>query len=107
MTEARAATEARAKARLEVRQARPEDARAISALVRRVYDELPAYRMSEIRGQLNNFPDGCFVAKMDGKLVGYCASMRIDGDVALKPHTWDAITGNGYGSRHWKPASAV
>ena len=104
MTDARTtealATEARAKARLEVRQARLSDARSISALVRRVYDELPAYRMSEIRGQLNNFPEGCFVAKMDGKLVGYCASMRIDGDVALKPHTWDSITGNGYGSRH-------
>ena len=93
-------TDPRAKARLEVRQATPADAKAISALVRRAYEELPAYTMSEIRGQLNNFPEGCFVAKLDGKLVGYCASMRIDGAVALKPHTWDEITGNGYGSRH-------
>ena len=26
--------------------------------------------------------------------------MRIGGDKALAPHTWDEITGNGYGSRH-------
>ena len=57
-------------------------------------------RCGEIRGQLNNYPEGCFVAVLDDKLVGYCASMRIAGDKALKPHTWDEITGNGYGSRH-------
>ncbi|OCC23052.1 carbon-nitrogen hydrolase [Croceicoccus estronivorus] len=93
-------TDTRAKPRLEVRQAQLSDAKAIAALVRRAYDDLPAYTMGEIRGQLNNFPEGCFIAKLDGKLVGYCASMRIDGDLALKPHTWDEITGNGFGSRH-------
>ena len=88
------------KARLELRQAQPGDASRIAALVRRAYDDLPAYSLGEIRGQLNNFPEGCFVAILDGTLVGYCASMRIGGDKALKPHSWDEITGNGYGSRH-------
>lgn len=88
------------KARLELRQAQPGDASRIAALVRRAYDDLPAYSLGEIRGQLNNFPEGCFVAILDGKLVGYCASMRIGGDKALKPHSWDEITGNGFGSRH-------
>ncbi|WJY18012.1 GNAT family N-acetyltransferase [Alteriqipengyuania flavescens] len=87
-------------ARLEVRQAKLGDVRAIADLVRRAYEELPAYTHGEIRGQINNYAEGCFVAKLDGKLVGYCATMRIGGDVALKPHTWDEITGNGFGSRH-------
>ncbi|MCB2045144.1 MAG: GNAT family N-acetyltransferase, partial [Novosphingobium sp.] len=89
-----------AKARLVVRQARPGDVPAIAALVRRAYDDLPPYTYGEIRGQLNNFPEGCFIAKLDGKLVGYCASMRVSQALALKPHTWNELTGNGYGSRH-------
>lgn len=88
------------KARLEIRQAKLGDVRSIADLVRRAYVDLPPYTHGEIRGQLNNYPEGCFVAKLDGKLVGYCATMRIGGDVALKPHSWDEITGNGFGSRH-------
>ena len=48
------------KARLIVRQAMIKDVRGIAALVRRAYDDLPAYKQSEIRGQINNFPEGCF-----------------------------------------------
>ncbi len=90
----------RSKARLEVRQARLKDVRAIGDLVRRAYDDLPAYTQGEIRGQINNYRDGCFVAVLDGKIVGYCASMRLDERVALSDHTWDEVTGNGFGSRH-------
>ena len=93
-------TETRRKARLEVRQAKLKDVRAIGDLVRRAYADLPAYTQGEIRGQINNYADGCFVAKLDGKLVGYCATMRLDEDVALSDHTWDEVTGNGFGSRH-------
>jgi GNAT superfamily N-acetyltransferase len=49
---------------------------------------------------LNNYREGCFGAFLDDKLIGYCASIRIGGDKALRPHSWDEITGNGYGSRH-------
>lgn len=88
------------KARLEVRQATLPDVSGIAALVRRAYEDLPAYTYGEIRGQLNNYPEGCFVAILDEKVVGYCASMRIAGGIALAPHSWDEITGNGFGSRH-------
>ena len=90
----------RAKARLEVRQAELGDVRAIADLVRRVYEDMPAYTHGEIRGQLNNYPEGCFVAKLDGKLVGYCATMRLSKRIALSNHSWDEVTGNGFGSRH-------
>jgi len=93
-------TEKSSKARLEVRQATSKDVSAIAALIRRAYADLPPYTFGEIRGQLNNYVEGCFVAKLDGKLVGYCASMRVSGHLALGPHTWDEITGNGFGSRH-------
>ncbi|MDZ4275369.1 MAG: GNAT family N-acetyltransferase, partial [Erythrobacter sp.] len=90
----------RSTARLEIRQARLKDVRAIGDLVRRAYDDLPAYTQGEIRGQINNYPEGCFVALFDGEVVGYCASMRLDERVALSDHTWDEVTGNGFGSRH-------
>ena len=90
----------RSKARLEIRQAKLKDVRAIGDLVRRAYDDLPAYTQGEIRGQINNYPEGCFVALFDGAVVGYCASMRLDERVALSNHTWDEVTGNGFGSRH-------
>ncbi|OYX66268.1 MAG: carbon-nitrogen hydrolase [Sphingomonadales bacterium 32-64-17] len=88
------------KARLEVRAAVPADVRRIAALAKRVYEDFVPYTQGEIRGQINNYPEGCFVAVLDDKLVGYCATMRISGEKALRPHTWDEITGNGYGSRH-------
>ncbi len=87
-------------ARLEVRPARSGDVSGIAALVRRAYDDLPAYTSGEIRGQINNFPEGCFVAILDGTVVGYCASMQLSEELVLQPHTWDEITGNGFGSRH-------
>ncbi len=88
------------KARLEVRQATLKDVRGIADLVRRAYDDLPAYTHGEIRGQINNYPSGCFVAKLDGKVVGYCASMRLSEKLAFSNANWDEITGNGFGSRH-------
>ncbi|GGD63147.1 bifunctional GNAT family N-acetyltransferase/carbon-nitrogen hydrolase family protein [Croceicoccus mobilis] len=91
---------ANTRARLEVRQAQAGDVSGIAALVRRVYEDMPAYTFGEIRGQMNNFAEGCFVAKLDGKIVGYCASMRLAQGLAFSPHDWDEITGNGFGSRH-------
>ncbi len=90
----------KSEARLEVRQAQSSDVRAIADLVRRAYSDMPAYTHGEIRGQLNNYPEGCFVAKMDGKLVGYCASMRLSERLAFAENSWDEVTGNGFGSRH-------
>ncbi|TIX50343.1 bifunctional GNAT family N-acetyltransferase/carbon-nitrogen hydrolase family protein [Alteraurantiacibacter aquimixticola] len=88
------------KARLEIRQAVPADIPAIEKLVGRVYQDFAPYPRRKLVGQLNNYPEGCFIAILDDQLVGYCATMRLSGDKALSPHNWAEITGNGYGSRH-------
>ena len=85
---------------MEVRQAKLKDVPDIAELVRRAYVDLPPYKLGEIRGQLNNYRQGCFVAKLDGVIVGYCASMRLKANVAMSDHSWDEVTGNGFGSRH-------
>ena len=88
------------KARLIVRQATIQDIPEIAGLTERVYKGFPPYTRRELRGQINNFNDGQFVAVMDDRIVGYCASSRLAERVALRPHSWDEITGNGLGSRH-------
>ncbi|WP_265570830.1 bifunctional GNAT family N-acetyltransferase/carbon-nitrogen hydrolase family protein [Sphingomicrobium nitratireducens] len=88
------------KTRLEIRQASRADIPAIVALAADVYKDFVPYSAGEIRGQINNFRKGCFVAELDDEIVGYCASIRISGAIALEPHSWREITGGGFGSRH-------
>ena len=90
------------KTRLAVRNATPKDIPAIADLTARVYEGTGMYGYSSgaLRGQINNFPDGQFVAMVEDRVVGYCATFRIAGEVALKSHNWTEITGNGYASRH-------
>ncbi|MET0138135.1 MAG: GNAT family N-acetyltransferase, partial [Sphingobium sp.] len=88
------------KKRLDLRNAEPGDVSAILRLIRRVYPDMPNYAPAMVRGQINNFPQGVFVALYDNKVVGYCATMRVTKDMAFGPHDWDEITANGFGTRH-------
>jgi predicted amidohydrolase/predicted N-acetyltransferase YhbS len=87
---------------LRVRGAQVADIAAIAELSKRVYNGtgIDPYSRAELRGQLNHFPEGKFVVMLDDKVVGYCATFRVSGEVCLKPHTWESITADGYGSRH-------
>ena len=88
------------KKRLEVRAAVPSDVRGIQRLIARAYPGMPNYSLATIRGQINNFPNGCFVALYDSKVVGYCATMRVSKAMAFARHDWEEITANGFGTRH-------
>ena len=85
---------------LTIRNARPADVPAISALVAKVYKDMPAYSSGMLRGQISAFPDGQFVVEYEGEIVGYAAGFRIDEKTAMGPHTWWDITGGGYAARH-------
>ena len=88
--------------RLYVRNATVQDIPAIEDLSERAYKGtgLYGYTAGPLKGQIHHFPEGQFVAVLGERVVGYCATFRIAGEVALKPHTWTEITGNGYASRH-------
>ena len=88
------------KPRLTVREAGAADIPAIVALSERVYGADNGYTPEMLRGQLAHFPEGQFLAEYDGRVVGYCATFRASEEIALAPHTWRSITGNGYASRH-------
>lgn len=85
---------------LEIRNAKPSDIKEIKALSEKAYPKMGGYKADTIRGQINNFPDGCFVILLDQKIVAYSASLIIEEDKALKQHDWKEITANGFGSTH-------
>ncbi len=90
----------RSRSRLFIRRAKRADIDGLAELSNRVYDPQPGHSKRSLRAQLNNFPDGQFVAEYDGKIVGHAATFIIDEATALKPHTWDEITGQGFAARH-------
>lgn len=90
------------KSRLHLRNAELADVPAICDLTDRAYSGsgMRGYSPGAVTGQINHFPAGQFVITVEDKVVGYCATFMIDENIALKPHTWAEITGNGYASRH-------
>ncbi|MGA9342237.1 MAG: bifunctional GNAT family N-acetyltransferase/carbon-nitrogen hydrolase family protein [Rhodanobacteraceae bacterium] len=88
------------KPRLLVRQTRSDDIPDLVALTARIYSSEWGHSEEMLRGQLARFPEGQFVAEYDGRIVGYCATFRIDEAAALAPHTWAEITGGGFAARH-------
>nr|WP_321467454.1 bifunctional GNAT family N-acetyltransferase/carbon-nitrogen hydrolase family protein [uncultured Desulfobulbus sp.] len=89
------------KHRLVIRNAVAKDADAISVLTHRVYDkDMPNYTPEMIESHIRHFQEGQWVATVNEVIVGYSASFRIGGKYALKPHTWEGITGGGYATRH-------
>lgn len=87
---------------LHIRNATLGDVSAICTLTARAYEGTGMYGYSEgvLTGQINNFSAGQFVITVNEKVVGYCATFIVSGELALKSHTWAEITGNGYASRH-------
>lgn len=84
---------------LEVRPMASDDVPAVAGLsaglgpTRRLTPDL-------VRGLLRRFPEGQFVASLEGQVVGFCTALRIDEPTARRPHTWREITGGGAASRH-------
>lgn len=88
------------KSLIELRNAKMKDIPQIVSLSKKVYGKTDAYKSEIIRGQINNYPEGCFVISMSGKIVAYSASLLIEEKKAKAPHTWYEITAGGYGSTH-------
>lgn len=98
-TATKAATKKRQKPTLVTRQATLNDVKALKKLSEQVYPSWPDTE-AMLRGRINNFPEGQFLVEYEGEVVGYGATFIISGDICLKPHTWQEITGGGFASRH-------
>lgn len=87
-------------AKLIIRPAEISDAQAIATLSATVYGRPYAFSEAQIRGQINNFPEGQFVAEFEGAIVGHCATLIVSEAMAFAPHNWAEITGGGFAARH-------
>lgn len=86
--------------KLTIRQAKSSDIEEIQDLIRKVYQKMVPYSQDMIRGQINNYPSGHFVAVYNDQIVGYCASIRLKEKLALSKHSWNEATGGGFGATH-------
>jgi GNAT superfamily N-acetyltransferase len=69
-------------------------------LQKRVYPTIPHWREDLLLHQLKVFPQGQFVAEIDGELVGASSSFVVLWDEWQTEHTWKEITARGSFDTH-------
>src|SRR3546814_7547034 len=85
--------------KLVIRNSETRDAAGIARLSAKVYGRAEGYSAAQIRGQINNFPEGQFLAEYEGQIVGFCATLIVPEAAAMADHRWTAISGGGFGTR--------
>ena len=73
---------------IEVRNASVKDIKEIIEVVGITYKKMGSYTEDMLRGQITNFPEGCFVVTKNDKIVAYSASLIVSEKKALSKHTW-------------------
>tara|TARA_R110002072_G_scaffold281526_1_gene444060 strand:+ start:7579 stop:9111 length:1533 start_codon:yes stop_codon:yes gene_type:complete len=86
--------------KLVIRNAIKKDVKSIQKLCSKVYHWTKPYSIDLLKAQIQNFPEGQFVAELNGEIVGYCACLMLDGALILKHHSWREATGGGYATTH-------
>ncbi len=71
--------------KLLLRQAVPADVPQLAELTARIYTPEWGHSAEMLRSQQTHFPEGQFVVEYEGRIVGYCATFRIDEATALAP----------------------
>ncbi len=84
----------------EIRGTRRDDIPALVDLQRRIYPEIEPWPASRVEQQLEVFPEGQFVAVIDGRIVGCASSIIVRWDDWLTAHTWADITADGTFDTH-------
>jgi GNAT superfamily N-acetyltransferase len=73
---------------------RPEHVPQLRALLERVHDLAPGeyFTVDHLRAHIARFPHGQFVALLDGRVVGFAATMRTQYSPNARPLSWyDAV----------------
>jgi GNAT superfamily N-acetyltransferase len=85
---------------VKIRNLTHADIDAAADLQRRVYKAIPAFRPEQFESLLNHFPEGQFVAELDGRLVGMALSLVILWDDYSLHHSWVDVTNDGHFDTH-------
>ncbi len=88
------------KANISLRNIQRSDLKQVHELNIKIYGAHDCFSREMLAAQLKKFPEGQFVVLDGDQVIGHCATFIIGGDIALKNHTYDEITGGGFASRH-------
>jgi GNAT superfamily N-acetyltransferase len=80
-----------------------EDIPALVECQYAAYSNFPHYRLCDERlfhMQRAAFPEGQFLAEIEGRIVGYCASLIVNLDDSAPWHSYSEITGSGTFGTH-------
>ncbi len=83
-----------------VRMLKREDIDELLALQEKCFPGMDPWKREHLESHLRIFPEGQFVAELDGDIIGSCSSLRINFDEYDDRHTWDDITDRGYITNH-------
>jgi len=83
-----------------VRNTSIADIGPLIALQKRIYPSIPPWREELLLQQLEIFPQGQFVAEIDGEIVGAASSLVVSWDEWQAKHTWKEVTDRGSFDTH-------
>lgn len=85
------------------RRMRRADIQAVQQLEAASFPSIPVdkhWKPEMLRAHIEKFPEGQYVATIDGWIVASSTSLRVPLARALRPHRWTEITGGGYLTTH-------
>jgi GNAT superfamily N-acetyltransferase len=85
---------------VQVRQMVPADLEAVRTLQRQVYPNFQPYTIEQLQNHLRVFPEGQFVAELEGRIVGAAGTLIILWDDYGPDHDWTEVTGGGSFGTH-------
>lgn len=92
------------------RNMREDDIDDILTLEAASFPSIPSdryWKPDQILAHIQRFPEGQFVADLDGRILGSATTMRVPLDRALARHTWREMAGGGYLTTHEPEGNAV
>ncbi len=77
-----------------------DDIDAILRMQDSCFPGMDPWERAHLESHLAIFPEGQFVAELDGEIIGSCSSLIINFDEYDDKHTWDDVTDEGYITNH-------
>ncbi|QTD42862.1 bifunctional GNAT family N-acetyltransferase/carbon-nitrogen hydrolase family protein [Sporosarcina sp. Te-1] len=83
-----------------IRQMEFEDIEKILSMQSVCFPGMEPWKREQLESHLDIFPEGQFVAELDGEIIGSCSSLIVNFDEYDDRHTWDDISDGGYITNH-------
>ena len=83
-----------------IREMKEDDIEKILAMQEVCFPGMEPWEEEQLKSHLSIFPEGQFVAELDGEIIGSCSSLIINFDEYDDKHSWDDISDKGYITNH-------